>query len=105
MIRQPDTPSKAKECVYAYVINKLYYEQTKRMEEAGALKLFKEIEMPVLDVLADMQYQGIYVDKQELTEYGKELKERIEILTKEIYNLAGEEFNINSTKQLRRNFI
>ena len=56
--------------------------------------------MPLLEVLADMQYQGIYVDKDKLFDFGNELKNRIEELTKEIYDLAGEEFNINSPKQL-----
>ena len=47
-----------------------------------------------------MEYEGVYVDKQELIEFGKKLQEKIEELTKEIYKLAGQEFNINSTKQL-----
>jgi len=47
-----------------------------------------------------MQYEGIYIDKAELIEFGKELQEKINILTKDIYELTGEEFNINSTKQL-----
>ena len=64
------------------------------------LELFNKIEMPVLEVLADMQFQGMYVDKDELVEYGKELKTRIDELTKEIHVLAREEFNVNSTKQL-----
>ena len=64
------------------------------------LKLFNEIEMPVLEVLADMQFEGMYIDKNELVEYGMELKLRLDELTMEIHGLAGEEFNINSTKQL-----
>ena len=47
----------------------------------------------------------MYVDIDELDKFGDQLKERLEILTKEIYELCGEEFNINSTKQLRRNLI
>ena len=56
--------------------------------------------MPLVEVLASMQYEGIYIDKQELIDFGKELKEKLDILTKEIYELAEQEFNINSTKQL-----
>ena len=56
--------------------------------------------MPLVEVLADMQYKGIYTDKNVLIEFGKTLKNEIEKLTEEIYKLAGEEFNINSTKQL-----
>ena len=70
------------------------------MQEAEILNLFNEIEMPLVEVLADMQYVGIYVDKKELLEFGKDLKHRIDELSKEIYELAGEEFNINSPKQL-----
>lgn len=86
--------------IYVNFINKLYYELTKKMEETEMLKLFNEIEMPLVEVLADMQYVGIYVDKKELLEFGNDLKQRIDELSKEIYELAGEEFNINSTKQL-----
>ncbi len=89
-----------KNYIYAYLIYKLYNPLKNKMEEENSLKLFEEIEMPLAQVLASMQYEGIYIDKQELLEYGKELKEKIDVLTKEIYEQAGEEFNINSTKQL-----
>lgn len=56
--------------------------------------------MPLAKVLAKIQYEGMYVDKEELISFGEELKKGIEELTKEIYSLAGEEFNINSTGQL-----
>ena len=92
-------PSK-KNYVYTYLINKLYYILTDKMKQTCTLDLFNKIEMPLLEVLADMQYQGIYVDKDKLLDFGNELKNRIEELTKEIYDLAGEEFNINSPKQL-----
>ena len=70
------------------------------MKETDTEELFKTIEMPLSEVLADMQYQGIYVDKEKLQEFGNELKTRLNELTSEIYELAGEEFNINSPKQL-----
>ena len=56
--------------------------------------------MPLVQVLADMQYNGMMVDKQELANFGRELKERLEELTQEIYSLSGEQFNINSHQQL-----
>ena len=56
--------------------------------------------MPTVEVLSDMQWNGMYVDEKELEEFGQELKDKLEILTKEIYEMAGQEFNINSTKQL-----
>lgn len=89
-----------KSCIYVYVINKVYTETMKKLKATNQLDLFNNIEMPIVEVLANMQYNGIYADKEELIEYGKILKEEIEKLTKQIYKLAGEEFNINSTKQL-----
>ena len=56
--------------------------------------------MPTVEVLSDMQWNGMYADSNQLDEFGDELKQNLEVLTKEIYDLAGEEFNINSTKQL-----
>jgi len=101
LFEQQDTEKINKEnYIYAYLINKLYIELTKKMEETDTLKLFNTIEMPLLEVLADMQYQGIYVNKKKLLKYGEELKEKINILTNEIHELAGEDFNINSPKQL-----
>ena len=56
--------------------------------------------MKATEVLAKMQYTGIGIDKEELIEYGRKLKLEIEEKTNKIYNLCGQEFNINSTKQL-----
>ncbi len=83
-----------------YVINELKNLLTKKLEEQNILKLFNEIEMPLAEVLAKIQYEGMYIDKEELIAFGEELKAGIEELTKQIYELAGEEFNINSTQQL-----
>lgn len=95
-----EEPKENKTYIYAYAIYKLYNVLTQKMEEAGSIDLFNKIEMPLTEVLASMQYEGIYIDKQELLDFGKELQEKIDILTQEIYELTGEEFNINSTKQL-----
>ena len=62
--------------------------------------LFMEIEMPLVFVLSDMEREGICMDTDALTEYGKELAVSIEKLEQKIYEQAGEEFNINSPKQL-----
>lgn len=62
--------------------------------------LYYKIELPLVEVLADMQITGMYVDKSELEKFGNMLKSRIEVLTSEIYDYAGEKFNINSPKQL-----
>ena len=95
-----EEPKEDKTYIYAYAIYKLYNVLIQKMEEAGSIDLFNKIEMPLTEVLASMQYEGIYIDKQELLDFGKELQEKIDILTQEIYELTGEEFNINSTKQL-----
>ncbi|MDV8110178.1 DNA polymerase I [Bacillus sp. BAU-SS-2023] len=62
--------------------------------------LFYHVEMPLVEVLGYMEYEGVMVDKDKLIELGEEFKISIDKLEKEIYNLAGEEFNINSPKQL-----
>lgn len=85
---------------YSYAISKIKDITEKKLEEIDALKLFNEIDMPTVEVLSDMQWNGMYVDEKELEEFGQELRDKLEILTKEIYEMAGEEFNINSTKQL-----
>ena len=71
-----------------------------KLEEINSKELFENIEMPLVKVLAKMQYEGMHVEKQELIDFGDTLKEGIETLRKEICNLAGEEFNVNSTQQL-----
>ncbi|MFC4769927.1 DNA polymerase I [Effusibacillus consociatus] len=62
--------------------------------------LYQDLELPLAYVLADMEYQGIKVDTDRLREIGAELEKNIDRLTKEIYELAGTEFNINSPKQM-----
>ena len=86
--------------IYTYVIAKLIEVMEQKMQEISSMDLFKNIEMPLVKVLAEMQYEGIYVDKEELISFGDKLKEEIENIKQEIYNLSGEEFNINSTQQL-----
>lgn len=91
---------KYQNAIYVYTIAKLIDVMIKKLEEINSLELFKNIEMPLITVLAEMQYEGIYVNKEELISFGDKLKEEIETIKQEIYNLAGEEFNINSTQQL-----
>lgn len=66
----------------------------------GMDRLFKEIEMPLVFVLAEMEKAGIKVNGQALEEYGAQLTKAIEKLEQEIYQMAGESFNLNSPKQL-----
>lgn len=71
-----------------------------RLKEAQMTNLMYNIEMPLSETLANMETVGMYVNREKLEEFGVEISARIEELEKEIYNLAGEEFNINSTQQL-----
>ena len=90
-----------KKCtLYAYIIYKLQEITMKKLEEINAVDLFNNIDMPTVTVLANMQWNGMYADEEELDKFGNQLKEQLEIKTKMIYEMAGEEFNINSTKQL-----
>ncbi|MBO5930115.1 MAG: DNA polymerase I [Clostridia bacterium] len=75
------------------------YEE-KALKEQELDTLFSTIEMPLVYVLASMEHEGFRVDKERLLEFGKTLSFEISALTKEIYDLAGHEFNINSPKQL-----
>jgi len=86
--------------LYCYLIQKLYEKTTEELERLEETDLFNNIEMPLVEVLSEMQYEGIQIDKDELEEFGVTLKQNIEELTQEIYTLSGTEFNINSPKQL-----
>lgn len=87
-------------CYNAYVAQKSAARLRDLLAEAGMLQLFEDIEMPLVFTLYDMEFRGIRVNKQALEEYGSSLQTGIEALEKEIYALVGEEFNINSPKQL-----
>lgn len=89
-----------KYALYAYVIGASKDKLIEKLKEIESLDLFEYIEMPLCEILADMQYTGMCIDEKELVKYGENLKKHIEELTIDIYSLAGEEFNINSTKQL-----
>ena len=86
--------------LYAYVIGKIKEITEQKLKEIDCLDLFYKIDMPTVEVLSNMQWNGMYVDKEELEDFGKELTDKLETITKIIYEMAGEEFNINSTKQL-----
>ncbi len=71
-----------------------------RLKEAGAWQLFSEVEMPLVRVLASMEMGGVRIDTASLKETSAMLTERMNAIEKEIYALAGEEFNIASPKQV-----
>ena len=72
----------------------------KEIEKNGQKELLFNIEFPLMLVLKDMEKYGIKVDRNHLISYGNSLEKAIDVITKEIYEEAGEEFNINSPKQL-----
>ncbi|MCY2995414.1 MAG: DNA polymerase I [Planctomycetota bacterium] len=71
-----------------------------RLEQAGLTALFQQLEMPLIEVLAELEFNGIKVDVPRLTELGQRFGQRMEALQGEIYELAGEPFNIDSRNQL-----
>ena len=98
--RKLEQYKKEKLCLKTYLLSRLEKEMTKKLEKINSLELFKNIEMPTVEVLSEMQWNGMYANKEELERFGNKLKEQLETKTKIIYEMAGEEFNINSTKQL-----
>ena len=86
--------------LYCYCIDKISEIITKKLKETNTYDLFVSIDMPTVEVLSNMQWNGMYLNVEELNEFGNKVKEKIESLSKEIYELCGTEFNINSPKQL-----
>ena len=71
-----------------------------KLAEAGLEKLFSQFEMPLIDVLAEMEFNGIKVDVDRLGELSRRFGQRMEVLESEIHELAGRPFNIDSRLQL-----
>ena len=83
-----------------YAIERLAEKMADEIEKNGQHYLYYDVELPLTEVLARLQLRGMYVDRDELTDFGRMLDDRINLLCDEIYSLAGEEVNINSPKQL-----
>ena len=84
----------------AKFIYETYAKLNEELEHEEMKNLYYVIEHPLAFVLGDMEYNGVYVNKETLIEMGEEFKIKIELISKDIYNLAGCEFNISSPKQL-----
>jgi len=95
-------PGERAEFAASYVesIYLLTGELSKKIEETNQHELYFSIELPLAKVLADMEFHGFKVNVNELIDFSKELDEKIKVLEKTIYELSGENFNINSPKQL-----
>lgn len=87
----------AKKCVFLYEINNTLKE---KLDNENMQHLYKDIELPLTYVLEDMESTGMLVDGSVLDKMKDEFEARIDIISREIYDLAGVEFNISSPKQL-----
>ena len=87
-------------CYNAYVAYASFEQVIAQVKEDDMLRIYEDIELPLVYTLFDMEIAGIAMNAKELEEYGKRLAIRITELEKSIYEQAGEEFNINSPKQL-----
>lgn len=94
---EDDSDNAASELFAIFKLNECF---AKKLEEYGQGRLYYEIELPLVEVLADMQFTGVFVDKAALVEFGEGLKANISALEEKIYDYAGKTFNINSPKQL-----
>ena len=105
-----ESPGKAKQakpeaflkyiCYMAYIPWKTRDRLLEELNNTGMQTLYDTIELPLVYTLSDMDKEGVHVDAEELKRYGEELAAQIAVLEKEIYEGAGETFNINSPKQL-----
>ncbi|GAB4421700.1 MAG: DNA polymerase I [Thermodesulfovibrionales bacterium] len=93
------TPYAAEDAALAMELKEILF---KRLDEERLDRLYFDIEMPLINVLIDMEVAGFKVDVDLLNNMSKELSREIDAIQRRIYFLAGEEFNINSPKQLSR---
>ena len=84
----------------AYFSLNLFNRVTEDLEKISTLKLYNELEIPLVDTLADMEIEGFPIDAKILDEFGDEYKAKIKELSDEIYAMAGEQFNLASPKQI-----
>jgi len=84
----------------AYAMKDLYTTLSKELETRGLIKIFKELEMPLIKILAHMEMDGILVNKEKLALLHKKISREIETLAEKIYKMANMTFNINSPQQV-----
>ena len=95
-----DSAAEAALCSYTSAVAALYEVLPPRLEELNMTALLHEMELPLCRVLAEMELAGFRIDGAALARFGEDLQQRIVTLEQSIYHMAGEEFNINSPKQL-----
>ncbi len=81
---------------------RLYLLLSKKLEEKNLLSVFNTYELPLIPILAKMEKEGIYLSAERLGKMDEDVSSRIESIVKEIYSIAGHEFNVNSTLQLSK---
>jgi len=79
----------------------LWEKLEEKLKEEGLNKIYEEIEKPLIEVLAKMEKEGVYLDLEVISDLSKKAEEKIKELENKIYKISGIEFNINSPKQLR----
>ncbi len=100
MLSDPDSKNKDQVCERADKVLQIHPHIEKDLASRSHDKLMTEVEMPLAKVLAAMEFEGVRVDVQALNKMSEELKKEIERVQREIYQIAGVEFNIGSPKQL-----
>jgi DNA polymerase-1 len=93
-------PTTTRLCEQADVIFRLKKKLTSELQKRGHSRLMTDVEMPLMSVLADMEYEGVTVDADVLSKMSEDLRKESDKVQQEIYKLAGTEFNIGSPKQL-----
>jgi len=89
-------------CEDADIAWRLYEVLEPRLREAGLERLFHEVEMPLVEVLADMEYTGVKLDLAYLKEMSRQLESELRALEERIFAVAGERFNVNSPQQISK---
>ncbi|MGH7230590.1 MAG: DNA polymerase I [Nitrospiraceae bacterium] len=100
LFAEPDSSLATKAAEAAAVIARLVPVLRTRLEDQGSLRLFEQVEMPLVPVLAEIERNGFKLDVAALQGLGKELEREMDRMTETITRIAGEEFNFNSPKQL-----
>jgi DNA polymerase I len=100
LLADPDSKKKNQICERTDKIFQLKEPLQRELDERGHKKLMSEIEMPLVKVLATMEFEGVKVDIKALNKMSEELRSETEKVQRQVYGLAGAEFNIGSPKQL-----
>ena len=87
-------------CEDADITFQIYQKQNNKLKKLNLKKVFYEIEIPLIDVLVELEYNGVYVDMNIINDLSNQLKNKICKISKNIFEIAGKEFNLNSPKQL-----